>query len=84
MYIFMGHQRYEDTKPYEDSYWREMRLDLLRDWVVGIDTKSKVLSLHKTGSLSYDKLLIATGSKSNKFGWPGQDLDGVQFDRGAW
>jgi NADH dehydrogenase FAD-containing subunit len=24
--------------------------------------------------LNYDKLIIATGSKSNKFGWPGQDL----------
>ncbi|MFZ1514085.1 MAG: FAD-dependent oxidoreductase, partial [Saprospiraceae bacterium] len=28
--------------------------------------------------ISYDKLILATGSKSNKFGWPGQDLKGVQ------
>ena len=28
--------------------------------------------------MKYDKLILATGSKSNKFGWPGQDLDGVQ------
>ena len=28
--------------------------------------------------MHYDRLLIASGSKSNKFGWPGQDLDGVQ------
>ncbi|MCF6296548.1 MAG: FAD-dependent oxidoreductase, partial [Flavobacteriaceae bacterium] len=27
--------------------------------------------------LKYDKLILATGSKPNKFGWPGQDLDGV-------
>jgi len=27
--------------------------------------------------LNYDKLIIATGSKPNKFGWPGQDLKGV-------
>ena len=27
--------------------------------------------------MGYDKLIIATGSKPNKFGWPGQDLDGV-------
>ena len=27
--------------------------------------------------ISYDKLIIATGSASNKFGWPGQDLEGV-------
>jgi NAD(P)H-nitrite reductase large subunit len=23
---------------------------------------------------SYDKLVLATGSKPNKYGWPGQDL----------
>ena len=28
--------------------------------------------------MSYDKLIIACGSKSNKFGWPGQDLKRVQ------
>ena len=21
MYIYMGHMRYQDTKPYEDSFW---------------------------------------------------------------
>ena len=28
--------------------------------------------------MSFDKLVIATGSKPNKFGWPGQDLNRVQ------
>ena len=28
--------------------------------------------------MPYDKLLIASGAKPNKFGWPGQDLIGVQ------
>ena len=28
--------------------------------------------------MGYDVLLLATGSKSNRFGWPGQDLRGVQ------
>ena len=46
-----------------------------------IDTDGKTLSLRREGPLVYDKLLIATGSKSNKFGWPGQDLEGVQ---GLW
>jgi len=27
--------------------------------------------------VAYDKLILATGSKSNKFDWPGQDLEGV-------
>ena len=78
MYIFMGHMSYKSTKPFEDDFWPKNRLDLLRDWVTGIDTERKRLQLHKSNTLDYDKLLIATGSKSNKFGWPGQDLDGVQ------
>lgn len=78
MYIFMGHMRYQDTKPYENYFWELNKIDLLRDWVTEIDTQSKKLKLHKNNSLDFDKLLIATGSKSNKFGWPGQDLDGVQ------
>jgi NADPH-dependent 2,4-dienoyl-CoA reductase/sulfur reductase-like enzyme len=30
------------------------------------------------GSISYDKLIFALGSTSNKFGWKGQNLKGVQ------
>ncbi|MBT5874284.1 MAG: NAD(P)/FAD-dependent oxidoreductase, partial [Candidatus Latescibacteria bacterium] len=78
MYLFMGHMTYQQTKPFEDRFWRDQRLDLIRDWVTSIDYSQKVLTLHNGGPMPYDKLLIATGSKSNKFGWPGQDLAGVQ------
>ena len=81
MYIYMGHMRYKDTKPYEDHQWERERIDLVRDWVTNIDFDQSTLELHHGQSMSYDKLMIATGSKSNKFGWPGQDLDGVQ---GLW
>ncbi len=77
MYIYMGHMRYEDTKPYEDWFWSKNRIDLLHAHVNGVDFKSKHLDLDNGSKLNYDKLIIATGSKSNKFGWPGQDLDGV-------
>lgn len=81
MYVFMGHMRYEDTKPFEDSFWAEQRLELVRAWVTRIDVENKRLELHGAPDLAWDKLLIATGSQSNRFGWPGQDLDGVQ---GLW
>lgn len=81
MYIFMGHMSFKDTKPYQDHFWKINNIDLLRAWVTEIDHKNKKLTLHQKGQISYDKLLIATGSKSNKFGWPGQDLKGVQ---GLW
>lgn len=81
MYVFMGHMRYADTKPFEDSFWSEQRLDLVRGWVTRIDLEAKRLELHGQPPLAWDKLLIATGSKPNRFGWPGQDLGGVQ---GLW
>ena len=81
MYVFMGHMRYADCKPFEDSFWGEQRLELLRGWVTRIDLESKRLELHGQPPLAWDKLLLATGSKPNRFGWPGQDLDGVQ---GLW
>jgi len=78
MYLYMGHMTYQDVKPYEDHVWEEQRIDLVRDWVVSIDTRQQQLVLHKGGALPFDRLLLATGSRSNKFGWPGQDLPGVQ------
>ena len=78
MYIFMGHMSYRDTKPYEDGFWQKNRIDLLRGWVTEIDTVGKKLIMHEKDPVAFDRLLIATGSRSNRFGWPGQDLGGVQ------
>lgn len=78
MYIYMGHMRYKDTKPYEDWFWEKNRIDLLRGHVTVLDTGAKLLRLKDGREISYDKLLIAAGSQSNKFGWPGEDLAGVQ------
>lgn len=69
--------RYEDTKPYEDWFWKKNRIDLVNDYVEGIDYDTKTLTCRSGKNLKYDKLVLALGSKSNKFGWPGQDLKGV-------
>jgi len=78
MYVYMGHMKFEHTKPYEDWFWKKNRIDLKFGFVSSIETKSKTIYFENHDSLQYDKLVIATGSKSNKFGWPGQDLKGVQ------
>ena len=78
MYIYMGHLRYRDTKPYEDDFWAKNRIDLVRGYVTRIDTDNKEVHVGGGRALGYDVLLIATGSHSNTFGWPGEDLDGVQ------
>ncbi len=78
MYIYMGHLRYQDTKPYEDGFWQQNGIDLVRGYVTHIDTDARALHVGGGRAIGYDALLIATGSQSNMFGWPGQDLDAVQ------
>lgn len=78
MYVYMGHMKFEHTKPYEDSFWVKNRIDLVQDRVEEIDYGKKSLTMKSGGQLSYDVLVLALGSKPNKFGWPGQDLKGVQ------
>lgn len=78
MYVYMGHMKFEHTKPYEDWFWEKNRIELKEGFVKTIETKSKTLHFAEGDTLQYDKLIIATGSKPNKFGWPGQDLKAVQ------
>ena len=78
MYVYMGHMKADHLKPYEDWFWEKNRISLLHDWVENVDFAEKKLSLKSTGELAYDILVLATGSRPNKFGWPGQDLKAVQ------
>ena len=77
MYIYMGHMKYEHLKPYEDWFWKKNRIDLKFGFVKSIKTRGQTLLFENGDTLHYDKLIISTGSKSNKFGWKGQDLEGV-------
>lgn len=78
MYIYMGHMRYEDTKPYEDWFWKKNRIELKKAYVQRVDTNKKTLYLNSNETVDYDSLVLATGSKPRKFGWPGVDSIGVQ------
>ena len=78
MYVFMGHLRYEHTKPYEDWFWAKNRIDLKRAYVNRIDTATKTVHCDDGMALTYSALVIATGSSPSRFGWPGQDAVGVQ------
>jgi NAD(P)H-nitrite reductase large subunit len=78
MYIYMGHMTYAHTKPYEDRFWPENRIDLVRDYVERVDTDARTLHLRSGRELAYDKLLIASGSRPRMAGWPGEELVGVQ------
>ena len=78
MYVYMGHLRYEDIKPFGDWFWDENRLGLVHATATSLDTAGKILTLDNGTTLNYDQLLLATGSESKLYGWPGQHLAGVQ------
>lgn len=79
MYVYMGHLKFEHTKPYEDSFWAKNRIELKQAWVEKIDFEQKKIHFNDDFQVfGYDKLIFALGSKPNKFGWKGQDLVGVQ------
>ena len=78
MYMYMGHMKYENTKPYEDWFWSKNRINLIQATVNHLDTVNKSLQLDDSRILNYDKLVLATGSIPNNFGFPGEDLNGVQ------
>ena len=77
MYVYMGHMKFEHTQPYENWFWKKNNIELKQGFVSAIHSDKKQLAFKNGETLSFDKLIIATGSKPNKFGWPGQDLEGV-------
>ncbi|MBK9331388.1 MAG: NAD(P)/FAD-dependent oxidoreductase [Ignavibacteria bacterium] len=78
MYVYMGHEKFENIKPYEDGFWKKSNIKLVFDHVTHINTVQKQVNLSSGNVLNYDKLIIASGSRPNRFGWKGQDLHGVQ------
>lgn len=74
----MGHMKFEHTQPYENWFWEKNNINLVNGWVESINYENKSISLKDSSNLKYDQLIIATGSKPNFFGWPGQELNGVQ------
>ncbi|RXG11730.1 pyridine nucleotide-disulfide oxidoreductase [Leeuwenhoekiella aestuarii] len=78
MYVYMGHMRWKDLKPYEDKFWAKNQIDLLQAYVEKINPQEQILHLADGQKLKYDTLILATGSIPAKYGWEGQDLKGVQ------
>ena len=77
MYVYMGHMKFEQLQPYEKWFWENNRIRLVKKYVEKVNVLDKQLVFSDGEDIRYDKLIIASGSKPNRFGWPGQDLKGV-------
>ena len=63
---------------HESDWYAERDIDLQLDTVVtGIDTDEKIVNTHESGTIEYDKLLLATGGTPTQLPVDGSDADGV-------
>jgi len=59
------------------SHYDDRRIEVVHDRVSKIDSGSRTLKLDNGGDLSYDRLLLATGSHPVRPPISGMDLDGI-------
>jgi NAD(P)H-nitrite reductase large subunit len=78
MYYFMGHMPEQALKPYEDWFWEKNKIQLKKAYVQHVDVNSKMLKLDSGEMVSYDTLVLATGSHSVKGNWHGSHFSGIQ------
>ena len=63
-----------------DNYYREAGCDLIvNTCVTAVHRDERIVELSDGRSLSYDKLLLATGARVRRLNCPGSDLPGVHY-----
>jgi 3-phenylpropionate/trans-cinnamate dioxygenase ferredoxin reductase component len=68
----------ESVFVHPEAFYSEHEIELRTGIrAVAVDTKNRTVTLADGGSLSYDRLLLATGSQPRTLDVPGADLDGV-------
>jgi 3-phenylpropionate/trans-cinnamate dioxygenase ferredoxin reductase component len=78
MYVYMGKINLAGTEPYERSFWKKNRIELMQARVSGISVKDKTLHTTNGKTLEFDRLVLATGSKRNTPAIKGTEIPGVQ------
>ena len=78
MYAMCGQMAHHNIEPYERDLYGRMRFERVRARATGLDPdRRQVLLAGEREPLSYDRLLIACGSRPRPGPWPGSDLRGV-------
>lgn len=76
MYALMDRMTRRALEPYERKTWSERGISRVSAWVKDLDADARTLTLSDGASLSWDKLLLATGSKPRGLALEG--LDGAE------
>lgn len=77
-----GEEDYEQARHHDEAWYSDRQIDLRRGTrVEAVDTAAHDVILVGGERLSYDRLLLATGSQPRKLGVPGAQLEGVHYLR---
>lgn len=80
--FFVGKKTAEDCLTFDADWYRDNKIDVRPGTQVkGIDPTSKTVTLPDDSTIEYQKLLLATGSRSRHLGIPGEEADGVHHVR---
>jgi NAD(P)H-nitrite reductase large subunit len=77
MYVHLGQLRPQDIEVYPVSFWENKKIKRLHTRVISIDPRAKNIKADGSDTITYEQLILATGSKPR---WPGlknQDARGV-------
>lgn len=78
-YLLKGDIQEAGTHLRKDAdHYRRLRIDLVQGRAQAVDTRARTVALAGGGTLAFDRLLIATGSRPSRERIPGIDLPGVQ------
>jgi NADPH-dependent 2,4-dienoyl-CoA reductase/sulfur reductase-like enzyme len=78
MYVFMGKMRFKDILPLPSDYWVKNKIKQVYGAAKEIDTENQKIILDNGSVLSYDKLVLALGSKPKSLGLGEFNLEGIQ------
>lgn len=73
MYAFMDRMNLADLEPHERKVYDTQKIQRVRGWVADLDASARRLRLDTGAEISYDRLLLATGSVPATAPWPGLD-----------
>ncbi len=76
--VLQGDTNVEDITLHDKTWYEENKIDLFTgETVLKVDTEEKVILTDQNKTMSYDKLIIATGSVPFVLPIPGADKEGV-------
>ncbi len=79
MYVFAGQMRLRDTEPYDRGLYDRLRFERVSRRVASVDTAAKALRFEDGGTLGYDRLLLAVGSRGRPAPWSGASGPGLHY-----